>query len=176
MPAGAGELGVEIDGVAHVADDEKRRASLAGGKRSDVFPYLIVSSLEDLVEGGGATLAMAGFFLGAAGDEVEERAQLGGLGKGALFGFREQAAGFVEIDETGGGAAVRLLMGDGALEDVKIFRVVRAGGFRVGDVQDLVAEFGEKERVVGLFRPAGFLPSFDELGDGFGGGIEHGWI
>ena len=36
MAAGAGELGVEIDGVADIADDEKRRAALGGGQGGDV--------------------------------------------------------------------------------------------------------------------------------------------
>ena len=65
---------------------------------------------------------------------------------------------------------VGFLVGDGALEDVTVFRVVRSGGFRVRDVEDVVAEFREEERVVGFFRAAGFFPPFDELGDGFRGG------
>lgn len=178
MPAGAGKLGVEVDGMAHVTDDEKRRAALIGGKCGDVFPSLVVGTLEHLVEGGSAPLAMAGFFLGSAGDEVEERAFLGGFGKGALLGLGEEAAGFVEVDEARGGGAVGGVVGDGTLENVAVLGIIRASGFRVGDVEDLVAEFGEEERVVGFFRAAGFFPSFDELGNGFRGGIGHGgfWI
>ena len=80
----------------------------SGGKGGDVFPCLIVGPLEHLVESGGAAFAVAGFLRGAGRDEVEERAVLGGFDEGALSGFQDQAAGFVEIDETGGGENRRL--------------------------------------------------------------------
>ena len=88
MTASARELGVEVDAVADIADDEKRRAAFRRGQRGDVFAGLVVGALENLVEGGSAALAVAGLFAGLVRNEVEQGAFLGGFGKGALFGFR----------------------------------------------------------------------------------------
>ena len=180
LPAGAGELGVEVDGVADIADDEEGRTALGGGEGGDIFPGLVVGAGEDFVEGGGAAFAVAGFLGGGAcgpggGDEVEEGAGFGGFEEGALFGFKDEAAGFVEIEVAAGGGAVGFLVGDGAFEDVAVFGVVGAGGFRVRDVEDLTAEFREEEGVVGFFGAAGFFPTGDEGSDGFGGWIRH-WL
>ena len=117
---------------------------------------------------------MAGLVGGLVRDEIEQGAGFPGLGEGALFGLGEQAGGFVEIDEAGGGAAVGLPVGDGALENIEVPVVVRAGGFGMRDVQDLIAELGEEERVVRLFRTAGFLPTLDETGNDSGRGVGHG--
>ena len=174
LAAGAGELGVEIHGVADIADDEKGRAALGRGEGGDVFAGLVVGALEDLVEGGGTALAVAGFLDGLVGDEVEERAGVAGFGEGALFGLGEEAAGFVEVDEAGGGAAVGFLVGDGALEDVEVLGVFRTGGFGMRDVEDLVAELGEEEGVVGFFRTAGFFPTRNEGVDGLRRWLGHG--
>lgn len=67
-------------------------------------------------------------------------------------------------------------MSDGALEDVAVGGVVGAGGFRVGDVEDLAAKFREEEGVVGFFGAAGFFPTGDEGSDGFGDGSGIGYI
>ncbi len=88
MTAGAGELGVEVDAVADIADDEKRRVAFRRGQRGDVFAGLVVGALEHLVEDGSAALAVAGFVDGLVRNEVEKGAFLGGFRKGALFGFR----------------------------------------------------------------------------------------
>lgn len=62
LAAGAGEHGVEVDGVADIADDEEGRAALGRGEEDDVFPSLVAGAGEDLVEGGGAAFAGAPFF------------------------------------------------------------------------------------------------------------------
>jgi hypothetical protein len=61
VAAGAGELGIKVDTVADVADDEKGRASLSGRQGSDVGARLVEGPLEGAVKGGGAAFAMAGF-------------------------------------------------------------------------------------------------------------------
>ena len=60
LPAGAGELGVEIEGMADIADDEKRRPALLRREGVDVALALGVGALEGFVEGGGAALPVAG--------------------------------------------------------------------------------------------------------------------
>ena len=61
MAAGAGELRVEIDAVADIANDEKRRTAFGDGERGDVSAALVERAFESAVEGGGAALAVAGF-------------------------------------------------------------------------------------------------------------------
>lgn len=139
---------------------------------------MVVGAGEDLVESGGAAFAVAGFLGGWAGrtgggGEIEEGAGFGGFEVGALFGFEDEAAGFVEVEVTGGGGAVGFLVGDGALEDVAVFGIVGTGGFGVRDVEDVVAEFREEEGIVGFFGAAGFFPTGDEGGDGFRGRVGH---
>jgi len=60
-PAGAGELGVEVDRMADVANDEEGRASVAGRDVGDVIAGLVVGAFEGAVKGGGAAAAVAGF-------------------------------------------------------------------------------------------------------------------
>lgn len=45
-PTGAGELGVEVDGMADVADDEEWRAAMGRGEVGDVVAALVVGTLE----------------------------------------------------------------------------------------------------------------------------------
>jgi hypothetical protein len=59
LAAGAGELGVEVDGVADVANDQERRAALLGRQRGDLAAPLVEGAFEGLVEGEGAALAVA---------------------------------------------------------------------------------------------------------------------
>jgi hypothetical protein len=49
----------------------------------------------------------------------------------ALFGFADEVAALVEVDEAGDGQAVGIHAGDGAVEDVEVFRGGRRGCRRV---------------------------------------------
>ncbi|MCC5021748.1 MAG: hypothetical protein J6386_02615 [Candidatus Synoicihabitans palmerolidicus] len=105
--AGAGEFAVEFDDVVDVADDEEGRTALGGGQVADVNAGLVVGALEGEVPGAGAAHAVAGF----VGRRVlVEQAELigmgGGLGVGALLGFEDKAAAFVEIGVDGGRSAI----------------------------------------------------------------------
>ena len=51
LAAGAGELGVEVDGVADVANDEERRAAFVGGQGGDVAAALVEGAFKGFVEG-----------------------------------------------------------------------------------------------------------------------------
>jgi hypothetical protein len=68
LAAGAGELGVEVDGVADIADDEEGRAALIGGQGGDVAAALVVGAFKGFVEGEGAAFAVAGLGGGGFGD------------------------------------------------------------------------------------------------------------
>ena len=174
MAAGAGELGVEIDAVADVANDEKRRAALGDGERGDVAAALVEGAFEGAVEGGGAALAVATFG-GERGRRQDVSATFGG---DALFGFADEVAGFVEVDVVGDGGAVGVHAGDGAVEDVEVFRGIGRGGIGAGDADD-VAEFGEEHLVIGALGGTGVFPAGDEgvdlLGRGGGHGVGRSW-
>jgi hypothetical protein len=160
MAAGAGELGVEIDAVAHVADDEKRRATLGDGERGDVATALVKGALEGAVEGGGAALAVAGF-----GGKRAWRPVIAATFGDALFGFEDEVAGLVEVDVVGDGGAVGVHAGDGAIEDVEVLRGIGRGGIGAGDADD-VAEFREEHLVVRALGGPGVFPTGDEGVDG----------
>ena len=57
--AGLGELGVEIDRVADIDDDEERRAGFVGGECAGVLLGLAAGAEEGVVPGGGAAGAVA---------------------------------------------------------------------------------------------------------------------
>ena len=62
----------------------------------------------------------------------------------ALFGFEDEAAPLVEIDEAGAGGGRGMAEGNGPLKDVVVLAVVGDGGIGSGDIE-VVAEFGEEE-------------------------------
>ena len=103
--AAAREVGVELDAVADIEDDQEGRPALLGR------------------QGAGVAFGLAA---GAQHGVVE------GLGRGAgadLLGLADGAGAPVAVDEAGAGAAVAVAEGDAALEDVGVVaRVVAAPG------------------------------------------------
>lgn len=83
-----------------------------------------------------------------------------------MFGFADEVGGFVEVDVVGGGGAVGVDAGDGAVEDVVVAFGIGGGGVGARDAED-VAEFGEEHLVVGALGGSGILPAGDEGFDGF---------
>ena len=127
LPAGAGELGVKIEGVPDIADDEKRRSPLLRWERVDVSLALCVGALEGFVEGGGAAFPVTGGNHDGFSEIREER--LVGIGLvavrvHALLGFKDEVAGFVEVDPVGSAAAVRFFPINPALEGVGVPLVI----------------------------------------------------
>ena len=117
--AGAGELGIEVDGVAHIADDEERRATVASRNGSDVIAALVIGAFQGFVEGRAAPAAMAGFGGGR---------WPGLIRADTLFGFQHEVGGFVEIDVIRDRRAIRIHAGHGAVEYVSVlFRIGRSG-------------------------------------------------
>lgn len=149
LAASAGELGVEDDAVADIADDEEGRAALLRRQGGDVAACLVVGAFKGFIKGGGAALAMAGLGgVGLGGEFV------GGIGGEALLGFVDEVARLVEVDEIRGAGAIWVGAGDGAVEDVEVLRGIGLGGGRARDAED-VAEFGEEHLVVCPLGSAG---------------------
>jgi hypothetical protein len=70
-----------------IAHDEEGRSAFGWRNGGDVFAGLVVGALEDFIERQGAAFPMAGFLRGVRGNEIEQRAGIGSLGKGALLGL-----------------------------------------------------------------------------------------
>ena len=67
-------------------------------------------------------------------------------GRDALFGFADEVAGLVEVDVVGDGAAVGIHAGDGAVEDMEVFRGIGRGGIGAGEVECRVTREGRNGR------------------------------
>ena len=166
--AGAGELGINLDGVADVDDEEQRRTSLAGGQGAGVLFGLPESAEHGFVPRGGATgggAALEGF--AAVGGLGAERGFVGGGNVGTLLAFGDKADAAVAVDAAGAGGAVGMTEGHGALEDVGVVGVVGACGIGTRDFQH-VAKLGEEQLEIGALGGAGMAPALDECGHGVG--------
>ncbi len=162
--AGAGELGVEVYGVSDIADDQKRRATVAGGDGSDVIAALVIGAFKGLVEGGAAPAAVAGFggsrcFIGPAVIGRRYRRF-----RCALFGLADEVSGFVEIDVVRDGRAIRIHPWHGAVKDIEILFRIGRSGIRPWDLQE-IAEFSEEHLIVRPLGRAGVFPAGDERCD-----------
>lgn len=81
----------------------------------------------------------------------------------SLLGFQHEAAALIQINPPRRSRAVRILKADGTLENVSIARVIGLRGLRARDFE-YVAQFGEKELVIGALGCAGSGPALDEVG------------
>ena len=136
--AGTGEVGIELDDVADIDDNEKRRPAFRRRQRAGVTLGLAAGALHGVVEapGGGAGLD--------------------------LLGFEHEVAALVAVDAAGGFAAVAVAEGDAALEDVGV--VARVFACRVGRLDaEQAAEVGDEELVVGELGAVGVLPAGEEV-------------
>ena len=117
-----------LDGIADVSDDEEGGPALGGGERFGVLLGLIAGAEHGLIPAGSSANGGS-----AAVRHVEEERWLSSFT--ALFGFQDEVAAFVEIDETGARKAGRVTEGHGAFKDVVILADVRDGRFGPRDFQ-----------------------------------------
>jgi hypothetical protein len=78
-----------------------------------------------------------------------------------LLRFEDEVAAAVQVNAALRGGAVKVVKGDGLFEDVGIEMIFGARRLGTRDFEE-VAEFGEKEGVVGALGGGGVLPAFDE--------------
>jgi len=168
--AGSEELGVELDGVTDIGDDDKRRPALGGGKGAGVAFGLVVGGAHGGIIAGGAALAMAGFEFGGWGGESNGGGgRLRGAGFDTLLGFHDEMTALIAIDIVAGGGAIGTGMGNDAVKGVGVEVVVGGGGFGAGHAEE-IAEFGNEKLVVGALGAAGFAPAGDKGFGADGGG------
>lgn len=167
VAAGAAEFAVEGEGIAHVYDQDEGRTAvldLVAGQTAGVGLGLLMRLFHGRIPAFSAAHSGALFALfHPPQGRFRKNGLAGFMLVAALFGFQYKAASFIEIDET-----CRAMGGWNALfKDVVVF--MRVFGSRLGMVHaDDVAEFGEKELVVGAFGRAGGGPTVDK-------GLNMGW-
>gem|GEM_PF-2992592 len=153
--AGAREVGVQLDDLADIDDDQERRPALVGRQRAGVAFGLAARPLQGVVE----TLA---------GDVEAD-----------LLGFENEMAALVAVDASVRRTAVTVAKTDPALEDVGVVAGIVARRVGGGDVEQ-PAEVGDEELVVGQLGTVGRSPAGDEggglrrLGIGARAGFGHG--
>ncbi len=128
--AGAGEVGVQLDDVADVDDDQERRPAFFGRQGAGVAFGLAAGALQGVVE------------------------SLAGNSKLDLLGFEDEVAAPVAVDAPGRAAAVAVAEGDAALEDVGVVACILAR--RVGRLT-FVRQLPPSETRTRPFRVSGYL-------------------
>ena len=141
--AGAGELGVQLDDVAHVHHHHEGRAALGGRQRAGVVLGLGAGAQQRVVEGAGGR--------GAAGLRLDAGFQ--------LLALPDEVAAPVAVDAAGAGAAVAVGEGDGPLEHVALL----GRGVRRLHAQQL-AELDDEALRGGQLRGGDAAPALDEGG------------
>ena len=148
--AAAAELGVELDHVADIDDDEKRRPPFRSRQRAGVALGLRAGAQERVVEAFGVRACTH------------------------FLGFEHEASALVAVDEAVALRAVAVRELHAALEHVGVVAGVVARRVGLGHAEQ-IAELTDEELVVGALGAGGGVPSGDEsVDDGRAGGVGHG--
>ncbi len=154
------EVGVELDHVADVDDDQERRPALVGRQALGVGLGLLARLAHDPVPLRPAAPAGAGSqFRKLEAESLELGDLLQALG--ALLGLQHEAAALVEVDEVGRGRTVQASGRDLALEDVGIFALGLDGRIGGRDV-DQRAELAQEHLTIRPLAAARRAPARDE--------------
>jgi hypothetical protein len=86
----------------------------------------------------------------------------GNGGIAALFGFQNEAATLIQIDEICGGRAVKLFEYHGFVDHIRVRVFIGCAGVRPDDSNE-VTQLRQEERIVGAFRGRGSFPARDEV-------------
>ena len=158
--AGLGEVGEQLEAVAHVHHDDERRVGFVGRQGADVALGLAAGFEHGVVPRAGAADGLGGFLLredaSVSGGEFEWRG--GGAGFLKLLGFEDEVGALVEVNAALDGGAVGVMLRHGKLEEVTGAGVVV--GWR--DFEQ-VAEFEQEALGVGTFGRTGGRPVGDEI-------------
>ena len=149
------EVGVNLEAMADVADDQKWRPALRGRQRFRVILGLPAGAHHQDVPGARRRALAAGQIVRF--DRGEQVALLGnrlrGAGPVTLLGLQNEAAALVEIDPARSLRAVGLTKCHRAFEGVGVGFSFARGLFRSRRAQN-IAEFGQEERVICPFLSA----------------------
>ena len=167
------EVGVKLDDVSDIDDEEEGRGVFVVGEGAGVALGLTESLKHRAVPSGRAAGDLGRF--GRSVVEIEREVVGLSFGGGVLFRFEDETAALVEIDASDGGLVGPAMMeGDGALENVGVVGRFVCGGIGARDVEH-VAELGEEQSVISALGGADAAPAFNEssgelgvVGDGGG--------
>ena len=163
----APEIGIDLEAMPHVADDDEGRRLVSGGQQGHIGLGLLARVDHQHVPGPvGAAPALAGR------GQRRQRKLADDLVAGALqprlFGFEDEAAALVEVDARVGDGAVPVRLLDDPFEHVVVAPRRRAGRLRPGQIEH-VAQLDQEQGVVGALLPAlAAAPARDEDGDAGG--------
>ncbi len=117
--AGAGEVRVEVEAEADIADDQKWRIALGRGQVARVAFGLAPRGQHGARPSGRVTDMSSAFHLGSAEPSVLARV-------GALFGLQDETVPTIKVDPPRRGGAIRRVVGDSALEPIGSIRAASA--------------------------------------------------
>ena len=127
--AGAGEVGIDLDAIADVGDEQERWPAMIDGEGLGVAFGLALGLHHRLGPTGraapGSAPGDAG--LGGLAEDVEIIVALVGsspVSLAALLGFEDEAATLVAVDPAEAFGAVAIVLEDAALKDVVVRRVI----------------------------------------------------
>ena len=157
--AGPAEVGIELEAVADVDDDQERRPAVVDRERLGVALGLTPSALHGDAPVPGAPDGGAFSRLGL--HAAEERQLLFELLIRTLFRLHDEGVAPIQVDRAGAGRAVRVGEPDRVFESIAIARGIAGGRARPIDAQH-VAQFDGERLEVGALGGAGLRPPRDE--------------
>ena len=156
---GPAEVGIELEAVADVDDDQERRPAVVDRERLGVALGLTPSALHGDAPGPGAS--DGGAFSRLRLYASEERQLFFELLVRTLFCLHDEGVAPVEVNASGAGRVVRVGEPDRVLKPVAIARGIARCRARPIDVQHVAQLDGERLEV-GAFGGAGLRPPRDE--------------
>ncbi len=165
--ASLGEVGIDLDAVADIDDEEEGRGRFVGGEVAGVALGLAFGAPHGVVpcravaDGAGFLLSLD---LGAGGDGGEREIGLLGFRRDELLRLQHEAAAAVEIEAAIGGEA-------GAGGDLHRELEGIAAGVAILGARDAeeIGQLGEEELGIGALAGRGHGPTGEE---GFEGGMQ----
>jgi hypothetical protein len=149
----ASEVGIDLEAMADIANDQEWRPAFARWQRLGVLLRLLARVQHENVPGAGRgpPAKRGGLFrLG-----IEKAALCGFLGPrpAALLGLKDEGTALIEIDASARRGTVRFAKSNGALESIGVQLCVMRGLIGARHLQH-IAKFRQEQRVIGAFLPA----------------------
>ena len=160
MLAGAGEVGIGLDAVADIGDDEKRRPF---GQRLGILLGLAAGAQHRGVPGLGAANAVAAPVAGR-GEAGLLQQRFFAFGLAALLGFEDETVVTVEIDKSAARRAVGIVKFYGMLEPVFVVLGLAGGRHRVRQPEH-IAKLDQEELIIGPLGGGRVPPARDKGGN-----------
>lgn len=158
----AREVGVDLDHVADIDDQQEGRPAIRAGDSASIAIGLIAGAQHGVIPAPRAALAMALAFDGVLGEEGKlVRLRLPAFAD-ALLGLHHEMAGAVEVD-IAARLAAGVQEGDRAFKAVVVVLHIRSGGFGGVNAQKLGQFDGELLKIGALTAARGRPPGNEDV-------------